>query len=67
MFGLGLGALIFVFKVTVFLLSLGMIFNSAAVLGKPEGNYDAEAKLSARVVLIICIVIALWSGASLFH
>ena len=55
------------FKLVVLLVALGMMFNSAAVLGKPEGNYDAEAKLSARISFIISTVIALWAGASLFH
>ncbi len=56
-----------IFKFIILLLALGMMFNSATVLGKPEGNYDAEAKLSARVVFIISVIIAFWAAASLFH
>jgi hypothetical protein len=55
------------FKFVILLAALGAMFNSAAVLHKPEGNYDAEAKLSARIVFVICVVVALWAGASLFH
>lgn len=62
-----IAAIQFIFKLTILLVALGMMFNSAAVLGKPEGNYDAEAKLSARVVFIICVVVAVWATASMFH
>jgi hypothetical protein len=54
-------------QIIILLAALGMMFNSAAVLGKPEGNYDAEARLSARIVFIICVVIAAWAAVSLFH
>lgn len=55
------------FKFIILLAALGAMFNSAAVLHKPEGNYDAEAKLSARVVFVICVVVAVWATASMFH
>jgi hypothetical protein len=54
-------------QIIILIIALGMMFNSAAVLSKPEGNYDAQAKLSARIVLIICIVIAAWAAVSLLH
>ena len=56
-----------IFKFVILLVALGAMFNSAAVLSKPEGNYDAEAKLSARIVFVICVIVAFWATASLFH
>lgn len=54
-------------QIIILLIALGMMFNSAAVLGKPEGNYDAHAKLSSRIVLVISIVIAAFAALSLFN
>lgn len=53
--------------IVVLVIALKMMFNSASILGKPEGNYDAHAKLSARIVFIICVVIAAWAALSLIH
>lgn len=53
--------------IVILVIALKMMFTSAAILGKPEGNYDAHAKLSARIVFIICVVIAAWAAFSLFH
>jgi hypothetical protein len=64
--GIVIAFLIILFKVVLFLVSLGVLFNSARVLHSPEGNYDAEAKLSARIVFIIALVATLYFGASLF-
>lgn len=60
------GSILFT-QIIILLLALGMMFNSAAILGKPEGNYDAQAKLSARVVFVICVIIAAWAAMSLLH
>lgn len=62
-----IAAIQFIFKLIILLVALGMMFNSATVLSKPEGNYDAEAKLSARVVFVICVVVAFWAAASLLR
>jgi hypothetical protein len=54
------GLVIAIVKGTLLLISLGVLFNSARVLHSPEGNYDAEAKLSARVVFVIALIFAIY-------
>lgn len=54
-------------QIIILIIALKMMSNSAAILGKPEGNYDSHAKLSARVVFIVCVILAAYAAVSLIH
>jgi hypothetical protein len=52
--------IISIIKGTLLLISLGVLFNSARVMNSPEGRYDAEAKLSARIVFVIALIFTVY-------
>jgi hypothetical protein len=56
------GLIISIVKGTLLLVSLGVLFNSARVMNSPEGNYDAEARASARIVFVIAFIFAIYFG-----
>ena len=66
MVGMFFGTFMLVARIVLLIIALGVLFNSARVLRTPEGNYDSEARLSARIVFVIALVFAIWLGASLF-
>ncbi len=54
-------------QIVILIIALRMMFTSADILRKPEGNYDAHARFSARIVFIICFILAAWAAVSLYH